>query len=171
VRTTGPWRWMRSWSSACSRNSPAIGRGDCIRDKDLGVRLLEAIGDTDLALTFLPDLPVVRRVLTDMAEHMVGAPLPPNVLDGAGVTVDRMRAFAEATKRFYEAAPWRHLSNEDLMRVDAPAVEAGLSHMAVLGAARRVSIMAGYGSDPTGLGQRGVGTWVTGWVDTGTVFV
>jgi tetratricopeptide (TPR) repeat protein len=106
-----------------------------VRDKDLGVRLLEAIGDTDLALTFLPDLPVVRRVLTEMAEHIAGAPLPPNALDAAGVTVDRMRAFAEAAKRFYEAAPWRHLSDEDLMRVDAPAVEAGLSHVVVLGAA------------------------------------
>jgi len=106
-----------------------------VKDKDLGARLLEAIGDTDLALTFLPDLPVVRRVLTNMAEHMGGAPLPPNALDAAGVTADRMCAFAEAAKRFYEVAPWRHLSDEDLIRVDAPVVETGLSHVAVLGAA------------------------------------
>jgi len=106
-----------------------------VRDKDLGVRLLDAIGDSDLALTVLPDLPAVRHVLTDMAEHMAGAPLPPNALDAAGVTVDRMRAFAEAARRFYEAAPWRYLTDEDLIRVEAPAVELGLSHLTVLGAA------------------------------------
>ena len=106
-----------------------------VGDKDLGVRLLHAIGDSDLALTVLPDLPAVRHVLTDMAEHMTGAPLPPNALDAAGVTVDRMRAFAEAARRFYEAAPWRHLTDEDLIRVEAPAAEFGLGHLTVLGAA------------------------------------
>ncbi len=105
-----------------------------VADKELGVRLLDAIGDQDLALTVLPDLPAVRRVLAEMTEHMAGAPLPPNALDAAGVTVDRMRAFAEAARRFYEAASWRHLSDEDLIHVEAPAVERGLSHVTVLGA-------------------------------------
>ncbi|HKV46321.1 MAG TPA: hypothetical protein VJT32_16860 [bacterium] len=61
-----------------------------VADGELGVRLLEAIGDQDLALTALPDLPAVRRVLAEMAERMAGAPLPPNALDAAGVTVDRI---------------------------------------------------------------------------------
>lgn len=105
-----------------------------VADKELGVRLLDAIGDQDLALTALSDLPAVRRVLAEMTEHMAGAPLPPNALDAAGVTVDRMRVFAEAARRFYKAAPWRYLSDEDLIRVEAPAVEPGLSHVTVLGA-------------------------------------
>src|SRR5579864_1257957 len=106
-----------------------------VRDKDLGVRLLNAIGDSDLALTVLPDLPAVRDVLTNMAERIAGAPLPPNALDAADVTVDRMRAFAEAARRFYEAALWRYLSDEDLILVESPAVVHGLSHVTVLGAA------------------------------------
>jgi tetratricopeptide (TPR) repeat protein len=106
-----------------------------VRDKDLGVRLLNAIGDSDLALTVLPDLPAVRDVLTNMAERIAGAPLPRNALDATGVTVDRMRAFAEAARRFYEAALWRDLSDEDLIVVEAPAVESGLGHVTVLGAA------------------------------------
>jgi hypothetical protein len=105
-----------------------------VADKELGVRLLDAIGDQDLALTALPDLPAARRVLAEMTEHMAGAPMPPNALDAAGVTVERMRAFAEAARRFNEAAPWRHLSDEDLIHVEAPAVERGLSHVTVLGA-------------------------------------
>ncbi len=105
-----------------------------VMDKELSVRLLDAIGDRDLAVTVLPDLPAVRRVLAEMTEHMSGVPLPPNTLDDVGVTVDRMRAFAEAARRFYEAAPWCHLSDEDLIHVEAPAVEPGLSHVTVLGA-------------------------------------
>jgi hypothetical protein len=110
-----------------------------VRDKDLGVRLLDAIGDSDLTLTVLPDLPAVRQVLTDMAEEMTGVPLPPNALDAVGVTLDRIRAFADAAMRFCKAAPWRHLSDEDLIRVEAPAAERGLSHVTVLGAAGRPS--------------------------------
>lgn len=106
-----------------------------VADRELGTRLLDAIGDRDLALTVLPDLPVVTGVLAEMAEQMAGAPLPPNALDVAGVTVDRMRVFAEAAKRFYEAAPWRYLSGEDLIHVEGPAAERGLSHVTVLGAA------------------------------------
>jgi tetratricopeptide (TPR) repeat protein len=73
-------------------------------------------------------------VLAEMTEHMASAPLPPNALDAAGVTVDRMRAFAESARGFYEAAPWRHLSDEDLIHVEAPAVGRGLSPVTVLGA-------------------------------------
>lgn len=46
-----------------------------------------------------------------------------------------MRAFADAAKRFYEAAPWRHLSDEDLLYVEAPSIARGLRHVVVLGAA------------------------------------
>ena len=106
-----------------------------VADGELGARLLDAVGDADMTLTVLRDLPAVRRVLAEMGHQMVGAPLPPGALDVPGVTVDRMLAFAEAAKRFYEAAPWRHLSDEDLIHVDAPAVERGLNHVAVLGAA------------------------------------
>src|SRR5712691_7042808 len=36
-----------------------------------------------------------------------------------------MRAFAAAARDFYEAAPWQHLSDEDLIHVEAPAVASG----------------------------------------------
>ena len=105
-----------------------------ITDKELGTRLLDALGDEDIAVTVLRDLPAVRRVLAEMTEYMAGGPLPPNALDASSVTVDRMRAFAEAARRFYEAAPWRHLSDVDLIHVEAPAAKRGLGHVTVLGA-------------------------------------
>ncbi|MFQ5946299.1 MAG: hypothetical protein ACE5NC_08630, partial [Anaerolineae bacterium] len=108
-----------------------------VADEEVGVRLLDALGDRDLGLTVSPDLPAVRQGLAGMAEYMGGAPLPPGALDAAGVTVERMRAFAEAAKRFDEAAPWRHLTDEDLIRVEAPAAEPGLAYVTVLGAAGR----------------------------------
>ena len=108
-----------------------------VANRELGDRLLDAISDRDLTLTVNRDLFAVRRALAEMAEQVAGAPLPPGPLDGIGVTVDRMRAFAEAAKRFHEAAPWRYLSDEDLIHVEAPAAERGLSHVTVLGAGGR----------------------------------
>ncbi|MBI4607856.1 MAG: tetratricopeptide repeat protein [Candidatus Rokubacteria bacterium] len=108
-----------------------------VADEELGSRLLDALGDRDLTLAVSPGLPAVTRVLAEMSKQMAGAPLPPDALNASGVTVDRMRTFAEAAKRFYEAAPWRYLSDEDLIHVEAPAAQRGLTHVTVLGAARQ----------------------------------
>jgi len=54
------------------------------------------------------------------------------------VTIERMRAFGEAAKRFYLAAPWRYCSDEDLIHVEAPAAERGLQHLTVLGGGGQV---------------------------------
>jgi hypothetical protein len=43
------------------------------------------------------------------------------------------RAFANAAATFFSAAPWRHLSNEDLIVVKAPQVPKGMRHVCVLG--------------------------------------
>ena len=53
-----------------------------------------------------------------------------------GVTLERMRAFADAAREFYAAAPWQHLSDQDLIQVEAPTVAGGLRYVSVLGAAR-----------------------------------
>lgn len=103
-----------------------------VADEGLGARLLGALGDRDLGLTVSSDLPAVRQALAAMHEYAERAPLPPDALDAPGVTVDRMRAFAGAAKRFYEAAPWRHLTDEDLIHVEAPKKEPGLRHVVVL---------------------------------------
>jgi hypothetical protein len=52
------------------------------------------------------------------------------------VTIERIRAFADAATEFYRAAPWRHLSDSDLIEVESPEPPRGMSCFVVLGAAR-----------------------------------
>jgi tetratricopeptide (TPR) repeat protein len=107
-------------------------------DEELGAYLVRTLGDDRLTFTVTRDLPAVKQVLADYAAHVSGSPLPPNALDSPGVTIERMRAFAEAARRFYLAAPWRYLTDEDLIHVEAPSVERGLRHLTVLGAGGQV---------------------------------
>ena len=108
-----------------------------VTDAALGARLVEALGDPELAVTVRPDLPEVDRVLREAQRSMEeDGPDLPDALDARGVTVERMRAFADAARQFYAAAPWQHLSDQDLIQVEAPAVAVGLRYVSVLGAAR-----------------------------------
>jgi tetratricopeptide (TPR) repeat protein len=106
-----------------------------VTDSTLGAELAEALADPELSVNVRADLPAVDRIVREMAEAMSDAPALPEALDAPGVTVERMRAFAEAARDFYQAAPWQHLSDEDLIHVEAPAVAPGLRHFTVLGAA------------------------------------
>lgn len=106
-----------------------------VADEELGRRVRDAVGDRDLEIASAPGLPAVQAVLAEMSRHAEGRPMPAGALDGKGVTVDRMRAFAATARRFWEAAPWRHLGDEDLVTVEAPTAGHGLVHVAVLGAA------------------------------------
>jgi tetratricopeptide (TPR) repeat protein len=105
-----------------------------VADEDLGRRVREALGDRDLEIVPAPGLPAVQVVLAAMSEQAEGRPMVAGGLDGAGVTIDRMRAFAAAARRFWESAPWRHLGADDLVHVEAPSAGRGLAHVALLGA-------------------------------------
>jgi tetratricopeptide (TPR) repeat protein len=104
-------------------------------DAELGRQLVAALEDPELAVTVVPALPDVEALVSRMAEDLQGAPAAPGALAGRGVTVERVRAFAEAARDFYQAAPWRHLGDADLVRVEAPAMPRGLGYGIVLGAA------------------------------------
>ena len=106
-----------------------------VADNTLGAQLAEALADPELTVSVRADLPAVDRVVREMAQAMSDAPALPEALDAPGVTVEWMRAFAEAARDFYQAAPWQHLSDADLIHVEAPAVASGLRHFTVLGAA------------------------------------
>lgn len=105
-----------------------------VADEALATYLRGALINAGIAVSVTKDLAALKDVLAHLAEHMSGKPLPPGAMDGAGVTVDRVRAFAAAASDFYRAAPWRHLSDEDLVHVESP-VAAGLRHLTVLGGA------------------------------------
>jgi tetratricopeptide (TPR) repeat protein len=54
-------------------------------------------------------------------------------LDAPGVTLDRMRAFADAAAEYYRAALWNHLSDADPVRVESEVPDPALSHFVVVG--------------------------------------
>jgi tetratricopeptide (TPR) repeat protein len=109
-----------------------------VADEDVGAYLVRALGDDHLTFTVYRDLRAVKQVLAHYGKTIGGAPLPPDALDTPGVTIERMRAFGEAAKRFYLGAPWRYLTDEDLIHVEAPAAERGLRHLTVLGGGGQV---------------------------------
>ena len=63
---------------------------------------------------------------------------PPSLLDSRGVSIERVRAFADAAAEFYRAAPWRHLSDSDLIEVESPKPPRGMTCFVVLGAGRSI---------------------------------
>lgn len=97
--------------------------------------LARNLGDAGIEVSATADVAIIEELLRRFAEDMNGAPLPPDALDGPGVTVERMRAFAGAGKAFYLAAPWKHLTDEDLVRVESPQAPSGLAYLSVLGGA------------------------------------
>ncbi len=105
-----------------------------VATEELAAYLRQALGNAGVAATVAKDLTAVKEILAHLGGHMRGKPLPPDATDGSGVTVDRMRAFAAAAHDFYRAAPWRHLSDEDLVHVESQ-IARGLRHLTVLGGA------------------------------------
>ena len=105
-----------------------------VADRTLGEQIARAIGDPELSVTVDPHLAAAKAMVQRMASETSGAPHPA-ALDRKGMTVERMRAFAAAARAFHDAAPWRLLSDEDLIHVEAPSVGAAFRHVSVLGGA------------------------------------
>jgi tetratricopeptide (TPR) repeat protein len=112
-----------------------IGRPARLRvtDPDLAAHLTSQLQDSETSVEVVRDLPVVRDALRHLAEDLAGGELPPDLLDARGVTVDRLRAFADAAASFYAAAPWDHLQNEDLIEIRAPGLPRAMSRLIVMG--------------------------------------
>ena len=105
-----------------------------VKQEALATFLSHALAGTGIDVAQRDSVPAFDRVAGDFVEHITDEPPAPGALEGKGVTIDRMRAFAEAAKQFYEAAPWQHLTDEDLLRVRSPKPPAGMGCVAVLGA-------------------------------------
>jgi tetratricopeptide (TPR) repeat protein len=148
-----------------------------VADGTLGAELSETLADPELTVRVRADLPAVDHVVREMEKAMGETPPLPEALDAPGVTVERMRAFAEAARDFYQAAPWQHLSDEDLIHVETPGVASGLRHFTVLGAAGQTFGLGFFANprdfealhespDPRGLlGRKGKWTVLYGPID------
>jgi tetratricopeptide (TPR) repeat protein len=71
------------------------------------------------------DLPLLREVLETLPRRIAEHDPRPGALSGDGVTPDRLAALARAAAGFMAASGWRHLNEDDLIRIEAPSPETG----------------------------------------------
>jgi tetratricopeptide (TPR) repeat protein len=105
-----------------------------VRDPVLAEYLRDMLAEAEIEIEVRDDLPHFDALLAETAEHFSQRKVPPDALKGKGVTVESMRAFAEAAAEFYRAQPWETLSSEDLIDIETPATAPGLRFASVLGA-------------------------------------
>lgn len=91
---------------------------------------LEAAG---VEVVVIDRLEAIDEVLAEMMRQLAGPAGSTSLFSGPGVTVERVRAFAEAAAAFHRAAPWDQLTDEDLLRVDSPVPDEGLRCLTILG--------------------------------------
>ncbi|MFQ5805539.1 MAG: tetratricopeptide repeat protein [Phycisphaerae bacterium] len=108
-----------------------------VREAELASYLASMLVHAGIEVVQAPELPALDAVLDDMTRHFLHGRDDPAALNVEGVTVEHLRSFAEAAKEFYDARPWRHLSDDDLIEVVSPPPEKGLGFATVMGAGRR----------------------------------
>lgn len=113
-----------------------------VTDPELGQYLRQALRDSAVEIEVVESDPLLEefaRGLTGGMGPIKGGPkIPPGALSGQGVTPERMLAFADAARRFYLAAPWRHLTSDDLIVIESPKAPNGLACATVLGNGEQV---------------------------------
>lgn len=118
-----------------------------VRDSELAEYLRVRLAGAGIEIELVKRLPALEAVAAEMFELFeVSAEEPPGLLDARGVTVERVRSFAEAAADWFRAAPWRQLSDADLIQIESPKPPRGLSWCVVLGAGGSTYGMAFYPS-------------------------
>jgi tetratricopeptide (TPR) repeat protein len=118
-----------------------------VADGSLAERLSGLLIDTSIEVRLLERLDAVEQVLEEMDIALNrGGPPVPGPLDADGVTLELLREFAAAAGAFYRVAPWRFLTDIDLIRVEAPPMPSGMEHCTVLGAGGSLFGLAFYPS-------------------------
>ncbi|HEV8377945.1 MAG TPA: hypothetical protein VGP99_03770 [Tepidisphaeraceae bacterium] len=103
-----------------------------VADEATAEYLRRELGD-EFEIIVEAELTGIANVMQHMRQNLPAA-LGYGFSRDSDVTPQRMRAFAEAATEFYQAAPWQHLIDEDLIRVESPAPREELSHISIMGA-------------------------------------
>jgi tetratricopeptide (TPR) repeat protein len=141
---------VRFATSPAVRHRPAVIATDAADvEQHLRAALAAAAPDTEVLLAAtLPPLDAARE---DLAQKLAGwadedIPDDPGPFAGPGVTLDRLRSFAQAARDFYQAAPWQHLDGDDLLQVDSPKAPGGQKFAVVMGSGGETFGLAFYRS-------------------------
>jgi tetratricopeptide (TPR) repeat protein len=85
-----------------------------------------------VAVETRPEVPELSQILARLSHRAAPDDPRPGPLTGEGVTLEGLAAFARAAADFLAAAGWRHLNHEDVVRIEAPDVEAALRGFVVV---------------------------------------
>lgn len=109
-----------------------VGRpaGLDVTDPAIAAELRMLLPDTNVVV--VDNLPAVRAAMTHFIAYAYGD-APGDSLDIPGMTIDRLRAFADAAAEFHRVRPWRLLHSDDLIEVAAPDFDPALCHVSVVG--------------------------------------
>ncbi|MGD8453907.1 MAG: hypothetical protein PVJ57_18990 [Phycisphaerae bacterium] len=105
-----------------------------VRAADVAEALRPALAEIGIEVVEQPELPDLYEAYREMSRVSLEGEEDPAALVVKGVTIEHLRAFAEAARDFYQAAPWQHLSTDDLIEIVAPKPPTGLRFATVLGA-------------------------------------
>lgn len=106
-----------------------------LSDPALGASLQKKLSSAGVQVIVRDSLPTLERAARSLEEVQNGGAKPePGLLDQKGMTPAHVKAFADAAKTFYEARPWQHLTDDDLIAIESPAGPDGAQFTQVLGA-------------------------------------
>src|SRR5512140_3491838 len=96
--------------------------------------LRAAIPDVEVAVAPTPELDVVVRDLTDHLRESAPQEQEASYLDGGRIPAEAVDRLFGAAKLLYDIAPWKRATDDQLLRVDVPALGVEGACLCVIGA-------------------------------------
>jgi len=121
-------------------SSPAVGEAHLPRsiqvasdrEREIVAPHLKPLGVQCVASS---DLPNVRRLIGELADHLGGPQRRQPLIHSPGVTLAQVGDLFEAASDFYRARPWREISGDKVIRVACKRVSSGPWYAVVMGQA------------------------------------
>jgi tetratricopeptide (TPR) repeat protein len=106
-----------------------------LRNPTLARELRETLEPAGIEVVVRESLPMLDEAVASLMDFKKISGKPePGLLDEPGMTLDHVMAFAEAAAAFYQAKPWRYLTDDDAIVIESPAGPPGTGVAQVLGA-------------------------------------
>lgn len=102
-----------------------------VAEDDVAEALRERLSVHDIPVELCDELPVLDEAMSALGQEL--ADPTPGPLSGEGVTLEQMVSFAEAAALFAAAEPWRHLTDDEPLHVEAPDVPAEIRYLSLMG--------------------------------------
>jgi tetratricopeptide (TPR) repeat protein len=105
-----------------------------VADLELSVELVNLPQTRECDVSCRGDLPLLAEPLRAMYRKLAADEPYDAATEVPGVTIEHLRAFADAAEEFRLDAPWRHLESSDIIEVGAPRPAPNVRFACVMGA-------------------------------------